>query len=114
MTTGQQIRKLRVARGLTQSQLGDRIGIDGRNITRYESDRVRPRKDMLQKLAEALEVSVEQLAARSPNMASTLLEDPELLEQFQQIQLLNEEDRFVLKKIINAVIIKSRVHSLTG
>lgn len=46
-----------------------------------------------------------------------LISDPELLElleQFQQISQLAEEDRSALKRIINAVIVKSRGHSLRG
>ncbi|MBI3928941.1 MAG: helix-turn-helix transcriptional regulator [Armatimonadetes bacterium] len=113
MTLGQRIRQLRVERGWTQAELGQLAGMDGRNVTRYETDKVRPRKSMLKRLADAFDVSVDELeeAALVPELP---IEDAELLHQFRMVARLNDEDKTALKRIISAVLVKNQVHSLTG
>ena len=41
------------------------------------------------------------------------IRDPELLDQFRQIDRLNDSDKAALKRIIQAVIIKNQVQDLT-
>ena len=46
----------RRAKGLTQAELADLVGIDKRNISQYENGRAHPRGDTLRKLSKHLEV----------------------------------------------------------
>lgn len=112
MTIGAKIRKLRKERNLTQAQLGERAGVEIHSVTRYESGRVRPRAKLLQRFADALGVTVEELQADEP-APSLGIKDPELLDQFRQVDQLNESDKTALKRIIQAVIIKNQVQDLT-
>ncbi len=112
MTIGAKIRKLRKERNLTQAQLGELAGVDIHNVTRYENGRVRPRAKLLQRFANALGVSVEELQAEEP-VSQLGIRDPELLDQFRQIDRLNDSDKAALKRIIQAVIIKNQVQDLT-
>lgn len=63
MTVGQIIRALRKKRGLTQAELGARCGINTALICSYERGRTQPKRQALEKLAAALEVSVSRLTA---------------------------------------------------
>jgi transcriptional regulator with XRE-family HTH domain len=54
---------LRLHRFLTQKQLAERLGVPYQMVQRWESGRVMPRPNHLKNLAEALEVSGEQLLA---------------------------------------------------
>jgi len=114
MSLGQEIKKQRKLRGWTQGELSEQSGIDVRNLSRYETDTVQPRKKTLEKLAEVFEVPVEELLELSVTAQELNIPDPELYEQFQQIAELNEEDRSALKRIIQAVLVKNKIHSLTG
>lgn len=60
---GKRIRKVRLAKNLTQLDLVSRIDgeVDPTNISRIESGRTNPTIFTLHKLAEAMEVSVVQL-----------------------------------------------------
>jgi SOS-response transcriptional repressor LexA len=58
---GQVIKQLRASKGLTQTQLGDSIGVASGNISRYESGINAPDFDRLEPLADALGVSVSDL-----------------------------------------------------
>lgn len=61
MSLGKTIAKFRKERGFTQVELAEKLGVHQSHITRWESDRVRPRQQTLTKLAECLDSSVEEL-----------------------------------------------------
>ena len=63
--------------------------------------------------AKVFNVPVESLLELSAGSQELDIPDPELYEQFQKIAELNEEDRFALKRIIQAVLVKNQIHSLT-
>lgn len=58
MDVAKKIRKYRQARGLTQKALGDKCGINEVTIRKYELGDRNPKPDQLQKIADALEVSI--------------------------------------------------------
>ena len=51
----------RVKKGLTQKQLAELVGVSSSTINRIETGNQIPKVDILLKLAEILEVSVEEL-----------------------------------------------------
>ena len=61
MTIGSKIKELRLAKGLTQKQLGERCGMADSAIRRYESDRGNPTEKTLSRIADALGVFVIEL-----------------------------------------------------
>ncbi len=62
MTVGENIRRIRQERGLTQKQLGEFVGASEAYIRAYESGRRNPKPKSLEKIAEALAVNPEVLA----------------------------------------------------
>ena len=61
MTIGENIRRIRQERGLTQRQLGELVGASEAYIRAYESGRRNPKPASLEKIAEALAVNSEVL-----------------------------------------------------
>lgn len=61
MDIGDRIKSRRIELGLTQDQLGKRIGWPDSRIGIYERGENKPGRKAIAKLAEALEVSVEYL-----------------------------------------------------
>lgn len=59
--TGDMIRKFRTEKGLTQKELGTLCGMADSAIRRYESGRATPKLETVQKIADALEISVSNL-----------------------------------------------------
>jgi transcriptional regulator with XRE-family HTH domain len=55
---GRQILDLRLARGWTQKDLAQKAGTKQANISRLENGLLNPSVDMLQKIAEALDVEL--------------------------------------------------------
>ena len=56
MTIGERLAEKRKFAGLTQKELGARTGIDPSTIRKYESGRLNPKIETLQRLADALHV----------------------------------------------------------
>lgn len=56
MTTGEKTRAARLSAGLTQKRLSELTGIAEPTIRKYESNRLYPKKETLQKLAAPLNV----------------------------------------------------------
>lgn len=66
MAIGENIRKIRMSKGMTQKELGEKSGINPAQIRRYElgGKNSNPKLETLQKIATALEVSVADLDPR--------------------------------------------------
>lgn len=65
-----QFRTIRERRGLTQVALGQRAGMAPASISHFETGQRVPSLDSLVKLADALDVSVDELLGRMPADAS--------------------------------------------
>ena len=63
MTYGEKIKAMRVAAGLTQRQLGELCGLEGRStdstVQHWEHDRQLPPIKLLRTIAEALKVTLD-------------------------------------------------------
>ena len=57
MTIGEQIKYIRKRRGLTQSQLAEVTGIHPVTIRKYETNKLQPKKEQIQRIADTLMVS---------------------------------------------------------
>ena len=62
---GERLSKVRKARGLTQKQFAERIGVTKRVIAFYEGDHAGPTPELLQKMAAGLRVTVSYLLGES-------------------------------------------------
>lgn len=61
---GARIRRYRVEKGLTQTQLGKLVGVSQRVVAYYEVKGVSPPPELLIRIADALKVSIEALFGR--------------------------------------------------
>jgi DNA-binding XRE family transcriptional regulator len=59
-----QLRQLREAAGLTQRELGNRIGVSGQAVAQWETGVKRPSVENLTKLADVLETSTDAILGR--------------------------------------------------
>jgi transcriptional regulator with XRE-family HTH domain len=70
MSIGENLKKARKARGLSQEQLAKLLNVSSVTISRYENNFRSPDSDMLRKLADALSVSADYLIGRSDYMGT--------------------------------------------
>ena len=109
-TLGWKLQRLRKEKNLTQNELGERIGVDGRQISRYENGRVVPTDKILKRFGDFFGVSVEHLVDQdSKDEVLPTIHDPELYRQFVELEKLESREKEALKVIIQAVLAKNQV-----
>ncbi len=57
MTIGDRIKKARQEKGLSQKELGRKLGVSQQMIGQWETDKANPKKETIAKIAKALNVS---------------------------------------------------------
>jgi transcriptional regulator with XRE-family HTH domain len=67
MTFAEKVMSTRLALNLSQKELADKVGVSERSIYSYEQTNIFPRKTVLKKLADALNVSVTYLSDEKVN-----------------------------------------------
>jgi transcriptional regulator with XRE-family HTH domain len=115
MNIGERIKELRAAKKLTQTELAKIVGLSFIQIGRYETQKSNPSSDVLQKLATALETTTDFLMQGNSNdIISAQLNDKELLNQFKQVEQLNDEDKYLIKIFIDAFLTKRKIQKLAS
>lgn len=113
MTLGEKIRRIRSEKGLSQAALEKISGVNSKLLSKYENERIVPTADTLKKIAEALEISADYLIFdNAPRSGLSKLTDLELFEKFLQVEKMAPENRNMIKNLIDAVIIKSKVEDI--
>jgi transcriptional regulator with XRE-family HTH domain len=106
------LKQARKQRGLTQGQLAKRIGADIQRISKYERNILVPTTEIMVKLSEALDVSLDYLLKNGKNRVSGKIRDTQLLDCFAQVDTLPDKDRDILKALLEAFIKKHRFEEL--
>ena len=99
---GKQIKMLRTIRGWTQEELGKRLGVSKVAVSSYELGYRLPNVEMLEKLADAFEVTVDYLLGRDETcgVSATEREMIAILRRLpeKQTRILLEFARFLRKQ----------------
>lgn len=112
-TIGKRIVDLRKKDGLSQTQLAKEITISLPQLQRYENKGVQPPADILKKLADVFNVSIDYLVyGDTDEKAKQAIQDNALLAQFKAVEELNDKDRSTIKDIIDAFIKRSKLESI--
>jgi transcriptional regulator with XRE-family HTH domain len=113
MSFGKNLAKFRKQRGLTQEQLVKLSGVGISQIRRYEADKSSPSIDATIRLVKAIGVSIDEMVFdKTTAIASNKIIDRELLEQFEMISYMDEEERNLVKKMLEGIIVKNQVEKL--
>lgn len=106
---GLRLAQLRKARGLTQEQLGKRLGTSQRVIAYYEKDRAQPPGSMLVDLADALAVTTDELLGRKPLRKTPPPRHARLLKRLERAADLPPADQRALFKVLDALLEKNQL-----
>jgi transcriptional regulator with XRE-family HTH domain len=110
---GKRVVELRKKKGLSQSDLAKKVGISYAQIGRYETKGAQPPAEVLKKIADALDTTVDYLiSGDTDEKAVSTLKDAELLQQFRAVEQMDEDDKGTVKKLIDAFITKRKIQQL--
>lgn len=93
-TFGQRFSRIRKQRGLTQEELGEKFGLSGQAVSKWENDASMPDVSLLVELSETLNVSLDELLGKEQLPA----------------RIVPEEER----KDTNNLVLKVRINSADG
>jgi len=88
MILGEQITALRKKKSLSQANLGKAVGSSGDLIGRYERNEVKPSIEVVIKIADVLEVSVDYLVGKTFQEV-----DSATLKRIEEVAALPQEDK---------------------
>ena len=110
MSLGSNIVRLRTQRHWKQKDLAERLGLHVRNLVRWENDQARPRPGAMNRLAEVLGVTVEEIETGDP-LTAKRNQDPELSELFGQFLELDPDQRSAIKLVIRDLLALRRLET---
>lgn len=88
MSIGEQIKKLRTAKNITQSELAERVNVTKATISAYENETRQPSYDVLIKIAQLFHVSTDNLLGHSNKYVIDVTD-------------LNQQQRNTLREVVN-------------
>lgn len=96
------LRALRIARGMSQQQLADAIGVTQQAIHQYETDKVEPDIENLKRIAATLDVSIDHLVGTENKKRSALLTVSETeFKMVEKYRSLNASDKKYIIRLID-------------
>ena len=109
MEIGQKIKRARIAKGLTQEELGNMVGLQKSAIAKYESGRVvNIKRSTLQKLAQALDLRgsdliIETNPKEAAELSAKVLLDIELMDAIEKYYTLTDEKQKMIRDLIRSM-----------
>jgi len=111
MTLGEKLKKLRKEKSWSQQELSDKLGVHIKHVSRYENNVNKPSLEMLRKLSEFFNVSVDYLVNEEASIEPNI-KDKELQMYFEKVDKLDEENKKLVKGILDAVLVKDEVRRI--
>lgn len=111
---GKNLARLRKQRKLTQQQLADLLDVQQRLIGRWETGEGKPQFDYLVKLADVLEVNIDDLirGSASNETPDFAIKNKRLQELSKRIDALSKEDQDAVCYLMECVIRKESIRKL--
>lgn len=109
---GKKLAKLRRANGLTQQQLGDKVGVSKRVIAYYEGETKYPPAHLIVPLAKALKLSTDELL----NGKAIKTPDPKLASLWRKLKAVegfSDKDRKAVIQFVEVISEKNKAQNKT-
>jgi len=105
---GPRLERLRKARGLTQEELGDLVGLSNRMVAYYERDDADPPGPLIVDLARALRISTDEMLGAKPLKEKASPKRARLLKKLQRVEDLPPADQRAVLKFVDALVASRR------
>lgn len=101
---------LRRERDITQQEMAALVGLHVNQIRRYESEHAQPSMEALKKIALGLSVSLDTLVFEDRERGP----DDDLRLQFEAVSRMPDEDKRIVKALLEGMIVKYQTKQLVG
>ena len=108
---GKNLRELRRIKGYTQAQLAEMCGLTRRIIVHYENYAKDPVFENVKKIAEALDVSIDELSGKAVSDKYKKQDDVsyKIMKRVRVIEKLPKRDQDMIFSLINSLVKKNKV-----
>lgn len=106
-TFGENLRRLRLEQGLTQTELGNKVGLSKRMIAHYEKHVKMPATDKLALLAKVLSTNIDSLLFGDTKELIEHNSDPSFSRKLEKAKKLPESDKNILSSMIDTLLKKN-------
>ncbi len=115
MSLGTRIKRLRQDRNWSQAQFALKLKVHQKQISGYERDVHVPSTDLLIRVADLFNVSLDYLAFEDRDDSQQVqIADRDLLQKMEAIDQLTDADRNTVKAVLDTFIIKNRFQQLAA
>lgn len=105
----QRLKHLRSTRKLTQTRLAELLEVSPRVYNRWENGDVIPHFHTIVRIAELLDISLDELADRKEAGDEPKIRNHELHRLYQKVDQLSDEDQKALVIVLDSLVKRSRV-----
>jgi len=109
MEVAQRIKKIRIAKKMSQKEVTAAIDMGAAQYSRIESGKTDPSISTLKKIAQALGITLAELFADDDKLAEVNSTDKTLMEKVKLMESLGEEEKRTLFNILDAFISKKKL-----
>ncbi len=115
MSLGTRIKRLRQDRNWSQAQFALKLKVHQKQISGYERDVHVPSTDLLIRVADLFNVSLDYLAFEDRDDSQQVqIADRDLLQKMEAIDQLTDADRNTVKAVLDTFIIKNQFQQLAA
>lgn len=108
----ERLRMLRSSRNLTQTRLAELLGINPRVYNRWEQGVSVPHIDTVVKIADILQVNLDELLGRTPVMSKPVMRNPKLMQIYQELNHLSDEEQQAVIVLIDSLIKRAKFNEI--
>jgi transcriptional regulator with XRE-family HTH domain len=102
------LKKYRALRNISQEELSKKVDIHVVQLSKYERGLSAPSIKVVERLAEALEISIDELVhGETQNQIEQAVSDKEFISLFKKVQTLSEREKETVKDLLSAFVLKS-------
>jgi transcriptional regulator with XRE-family HTH domain len=105
----ERLKQLRSARKISQTRLAHLLDVSPRVYNRWENGVATPHFDTIVKIADILDVSLDELAARKDANVERKIHNPELHRLYQKVDQLSDEDQKALLVVLDSLVQRSLI-----
>ena len=109
----ERLRQLRKNQDWSQGQVAKKVGVEAQRISQYERGLASPPLEMIEKIANVYEVSIDFLI-RGESFSSNSVHNEELLERLKELEKLPNNYQKTLISVLDSFIMRNKFEELTS
>ena len=109
MHIGEQIKRIRTAKGLSQKEVIVSAGLDKAQYSRLENGKTDPYFSTIEKIAKALGISLAELFVSSDELKEVHSLDKSVMEKVSLIESLADEEKQTIYNMLDAFVGKKKL-----